>query len=225
MKDLNIKAFGGLLFLLLLISISLFLSAWTFNYWQAWIFIIVFGLSVLAITLYLMKKDPELLERRVQAGPSAEKETIQKIIQAIAGVDFIAIFILSALDHRFSWSTTSLSLIAVGNILVMIGLYIVFLVFKENTFTSATIEVAPKQKVTSSGPYALVRHPMYSGAFIMLLGVPLALGSLWGLLAVIPIIIVIVIRLFNEEKFLSSNLVGYKEYCKKVRSRLIPCVF
>lgn len=106
-----------------------------------------------------------------------------------------------------------------------LGLFVVFFVFKENTFTSATIEVDPGQKVISSGPYALVRHPMYSGAFIMLIGVPLALGSLWGLLAVIPIVIVIIIRLFNEEKFLFSNLVGYKEYCQKVHSRLIPFIF
>ena len=225
MKDLNKKAFGGLSFLLLLISISLFLSAWTFNYWQAWVFLAVFGISVLLITLYLMRKDPKLLERRVQAGPIAEKETTQKIIQAIAGVDFVVIFILSALDHRFVWSTISVLTILTGDILVALGLYIVFLVFKENTFTSATIEVDPEQRVVLSGPYALVRHPMYSGAFIMLIGVPLALGSWWGLLAVTPIIIVIIIRLFNEEKFLSINLVGYKEYCQKVRSRLIPFIF
>jgi protein-S-isoprenylcysteine O-methyltransferase Ste14 len=225
MKNINKKAFSGLIFLLFVIALTLFLSAWTLNYWRAWTFLVVFGVSVFAITIYLMKNDPKLLERRVQAGPAAEKETIQKFIQSIAGLAFISIFIFSAFDHRFMWSRMSSFLSVIGDVLVVIGLLIVFLVFKENTFTSATIEVNVEQKVVSTGSYSLVRHPMYSGAFIMLIGVPLSLGSWWGLLAVIPLIVVIVLRLLNEEKFLSRNLQGYKEYCQKVRSRLIPFVW
>jgi protein-S-isoprenylcysteine O-methyltransferase Ste14 len=225
MKNLNIKAFGGLLFLLLVIAMSLFLPAWTLDYWQAWIFLAVFSMSILAITLYLMKKDQKLLERRVNGSPIAEKETIQKIIQSIAGIAFIAIFILSALNHRFGLSVVSMYVVVSGDVLVALGLLIVFLVFKENTFTSATIEVSTEQKVISTGPYALVRHPMYIGAFIMLIGVSLALGSWLGLLAVIPIAFVIIWRLLDEEKFLAKNLSGYAEYLSRVKYRLIPFVW
>jgi len=225
MKSLIIKAFGGLLFLLFIIASALFLAAWTFNYWQAWIFLVVFGVSVLAITLYLMKKDQKLLESRVKAGPIAEKEMMQKVIQSIAGIAFVAIFILSALDHRSGWSAVPVFVVIAGDLLVALGLLGVFFVLKENTFTSATIDVATEQKVISTGPYSLVRHPMYSGAFVMLLGVPIALGSWWGLLAVLPIILVIVVRLFDEEKFLAKSLAGYPEYLNRVKYRLIPFVW
>ena len=225
MKNLGMQAFGGFLFLFLVMSSSIFLTAWTFNYWQAWTFLAVFFASVLTITIYLMKKDPKLLERRVRGGPSAEKEKSQQVIQSIAGIAFIAIFLISALDHRFGWSAVSLFIVLVGDVLVALGLLVVFLVFRENTFTSATIEIATDQKVISTGPYSLVRHPMYSGAFIMLLGVPIALGSWCGLLAVIPLILVIVARLFDEEKFLAQSLVGYPEYLNRVLYRLIPFVW
>ena len=225
MKNLNTKAFGGLLFLLLIMAALLFLPAWTLDYWQAWIFLVVFGLSTMVVTVYLMKKDPKLLERRVDAGPGAEKEKSQKIIQSVASIAFIAIFIVSALDHRFAWSMVSQYAIVVGDVLVALGLLAVFFVFKENTFTSATIEIDPVQKVISTGPYALVRHPMYAGAFIMLLGTPIALGSWWGLFAIIPLVISVIWRLLDEEKFLAKNLGGYVEYQNKVRYRLVPLVW
>ena len=225
MKNVNKKAFGGLFFLLLVLAVSLFLPAWTLQYWQAWVFLAVFSLSVFGITLYLMKKDPKLLERRVNAGPTAEKEKTQQVIQSLAGVAFIAIFVLSSLDHRFEWSTVSLYLVVTGDILVALGLFIVFLVFKENRFTSATIEVDPEQKVISTGPYALVRNPMYSGAFIMLFGIPLALGSWWGLLAVTPVVLVIIWRLLDEEQFLAKNLSGYSEYLNTVKYHLVPFIW
>ena len=225
MKDLNKKAFGGLFFLFVVLALSLFVSAWTYYYWEAWIFLAVFFVSVLAITLYLMKKDSQLLERRVKGGPAAEKEMIQQVIQSIAGIAFIAIFVLSALDHRFAWSTVSPYVAVAGDALVAVGLFMVFLVFRENTFTSATIEIAADQKVISTGPYALVRHPMYAGAFVMLFGVPIALGSWWGLVMVIPVMFVIIVRLLVEERFLTKNLSGYAEYQSKVKYRLIPLIW
>jgi protein-S-isoprenylcysteine O-methyltransferase Ste14 len=225
MNQLNIKAFAGMLQLLIIMSLVIFLPAWTFRYWQAWIFLAVFFVSVLAITLYLMKNDPKLLERRTDAGPVAEQQTIQKIIQSLAALAFIAMFIVSALDHRFAWSTMPPYVTALGDILVALGLYFVFLVFKENTFASGTIEVGAEQRVIATGPYAFVRHPMYIGALVMLLGVPLALGSWWGLLTIIPMTLVLVARLLDEEKFLARNLAGYCEYQNKVRSRLIPLIW
>lgn len=225
MKDLNKKAFGGLFFLVICLALSLFLPAWTLDYWQAWIFLAIFSASVLAITVYLMKKDPKLLERRVNAGPGAEKKTSQKIIQFIAQIAFIAVLVFPSVDHRFAWSVVPPYIVVVGDVLVALGLLIVFFVFRENTFTSAIIDVSPEQEVISTGPYALVRHPMYIGALVMLLGVPLALGSWWGLLAIIPITLVIVWRLLDEEKFLAKNLSGYLEYQNKVKYRLVPFIW
>jgi protein-S-isoprenylcysteine O-methyltransferase Ste14 len=225
MNQLVIRAFAGLLFLLIVMAIIIFVPAWTLDYRQAWIFLVVFFVPPLLITIYLMKHDPKLLERRTTAGPGAEQERIQNIIQALAGLAFIAIFIVSALDHRFGWSTVPAYVTALGDVLVIFGFYLVFLVFKENTFASGTIEVVAEQRVISTGPYALVRHPMYIGALVMLVGVPLALGSWWGLLAIIPMIIVLILRLLDEEKFLAKNLAGYRDYQSKVRYHLFPLIW
>jgi protein-S-isoprenylcysteine O-methyltransferase Ste14 len=225
MNQLNIKAFAGMLQLAIVLGLTIFLPAWTLDYWQAWILVAIFFACTLAVTLYLMKNDPKLLERRVKAGVGAEKERSQNIIQAFAALVFIAIFVVSALDHRFAWSTVPPYLIALGDILIAIGFYLVFLVFKENTFASGTIEVGAEQKVIATGPYALVRHPMYIGALVMLIGVPLALGSLWGLIAIVPMVVVLVARLLDEEKFLAKNLAGYSEYQGKVRHRLLPLIW
>jgi protein-S-isoprenylcysteine O-methyltransferase Ste14 len=203
----------------------IFLSTWTLDYWQAWIFLAVFFAPAFAITFYLMKNDPKLLERRTTAGPGAEQQKSQNIIQAFAALAFIAMLIVSALDHRFAWSTVPAGAIALGDILVIVGFYSVFLVFRENTFASGTIEVVAEQRVISSGPYAHVRHPMYVGALVMLTGVPLALGSWWGLLGIIPMTIVLVFRLLDEEKFLAKNLAGYSEYQSKVKRRLLPLIW
>jgi protein-S-isoprenylcysteine O-methyltransferase Ste14 len=225
MKDLNKKALGGLLWLLIVMAAALFLPAWSLRYWQAWTFLAVFSVSVLSITLYLMKNDPKLLERRVNAGPGAEKETSQRIIQTVASISFVIVIVFPAIDHRFGWSLVPAFVVAAGDAVVALGLLIVFFVFKENTFTSATIEVDAEQKVISTGPYALVRHPMYFGGLLMLLGMPLALGSWWGLFTVIPIALAIIWRLVDEEKFLAKNLPGYSEYRNKVRYRLLPFIW
>jgi|SRR5271155_2098098 protein-S-isoprenylcysteine O-methyltransferase Ste14 len=225
MNRLNIKAFAGILQLLVVMAAIIFLPAWTLDYWQAWVLVAVFFACTLAVTLYLMKNDPKLLERRVKAGVGAEQERSQNIIQAIAAFSFIAIFVVSVLDHRFAWSTVSPLVSALGDMLVALGFYFVFLVFKENSFASGTIEVGAGQCVVSSGPYALVRHPMYVGALVMLAGVPLALGSLWGLLALVPMTLVLIARLLDEEKFLARNLAGYSDYQKKVKHHLIPLIW
>ncbi len=225
MSQLNIKAFAGMLQLLMMLGLTIFLPSWTLDYWQAWVMVAIFFACTLAVTLYLMKNDPKLLERRVKAGVGAEQERSQNIIQAFAALAFIGLFVVSALDHRFSWSTVPPSLIALGDILIVVGFYLVFLVFKENTFASGTIEIGAEQKVVTTGPYALVRHPMYIGALVMLVGVPLALGSYWGLIAIVPMVVVLVLRLLDEEKFLAKNLAGYCEYQRKVRHRLVPLIW
>jgi protein-S-isoprenylcysteine O-methyltransferase Ste14 len=225
MTNLNAKALGGLLGLLVVMAALLFVPAWTLNYGRAWAFLMVFGAAVLAITLYLMKEDPKLLERRVYAGPSAEKEIGQQIVQSITAVGFTAGLVVPALDHRLHWSRVPLAVSVAGDIVVAAGFLIIFFVYRENSFASATIELAPDQKVISTGPYALVRHPMYLGGFMMFVGIPLALGSWWGLLVFTLMMPAIIWRLLDEERFLASNLAGYSEYVRRVRYRLAPFVW
>jgi protein-S-isoprenylcysteine O-methyltransferase Ste14 len=222
---LNIKAWLGLVFLAIAMGLLLFLPAGTAQYWQAWGFLVVFFGASLLITLYLMKKDPALLKRRLSGGPTAEKEKTQKMIMFFTTLGFIALLVVPALDYRFMWSSVPFYLVIAGDMLTALGFYIVFLVYRENTFTSATIEVASDQKVISTGPYAIVRHPMYAGSLLYLLGMPFALGSYWRLLVLVAMMPFLIWRLFDEERFLSKNLPGYAEYCAKVRWRLMPGVF
>lgn len=225
MKTLKQRAFEGLFFLFVALSTILFLSAWSLDYFQTWVFLIAFFVCVAAITVYLFRNDTALLQRRMTAGPADEKEKSQKVIQSFAQLAFISIFVLSALDHRYHWSAVPLFVIVLGDVLVAFGLFMVFLVFKENSFTSGIIEVDKEQQVISTGPYSIIRHPMYSGALIMLIGTPLALDSWWGLVTIIPFTFVIIARLLDEEEFLLKNLSGYPEYIKKVRYRFLPGVY
>ena len=215
----------GLAQLVVVIGVALFVPAGTVGFIEGWIFLAVFSGSSLAITLYLMKRDPALLERRTQAGPVAEKELSQKIIQGLASIAFLSTLVVPALDHRFRWSHVPMAAVIGGDVLVALGFLTVFLVFRANTFTSAVIEVAAEQRVIETGPYAIVRHPMYSGALVMFIGVPLALGSFVGLLTFVPFAATIVWRLLDEERFLSSHLTGYAAYRDKTRYRLVPRVW
>jgi len=210
---------------LIALGVGLFAPAWTFDFWQAWVYILVFTASAALITLYLWNRDPRLLQRRLNAGPTAEHEKSQRLIQLVAALAFIGLFVVSSLDRRFSWSHVPTSITIAADIVVALGFLIVFVVFRENTYTAATIEVMAEQVVVSSGPYALVRHPMYAGALLMLLATPIALGSWWGLVMCIPMFLAIVWRLIDEEKFLSSNLSGYAEYRTIVIYRLIPLIW
>jgi protein-S-isoprenylcysteine O-methyltransferase Ste14 len=145
MNRLYLKASAGLLLLFLAMAAMLFIPAGTLDYWQAWVFLAVYFASSLALSLYLMKKDPELLRRRVRGGPTAEKETVQKIIMSIVSLGFIGLLIVPALDHRFAWSHMTTCTALAGDGLVAIGWLAIFFVFRENTFSSATIELAPDQ--------------------------------------------------------------------------------
>jgi protein-S-isoprenylcysteine O-methyltransferase Ste14 len=225
MRSIKAKAALGTGFLALVMGLLLFIPAGTARYWQAWGFLLVFFGSALWVTVYLMKHDPTLLQRRLSGGPIAERQTSQKIIMFLASVGFVALLVVAALDFRFKWSRVPLALVIVGDLLTALGFYVVFLVYKENSFASATIEVADDQKVISTGPYAIVRHPMYAGSFLYLLGMPLALASYWDLLPLMLMIPSVIWRLFDEERFLANNLPGYTAYCAKLRWRLVPRVF
>ena len=225
MDTLRVKALSGLAFMTLMIGVFLFVPAGTLDYWQAWVYLFVFSGSCVIVTLYFLKHVTELIKRRVKAGPTAEKEKTQKVIQSLANVAFILGVLLPGLDHRFQWSQVPLSLVLAGDVFVLLGLIAVFFVFKENTYTSAIVEVDQGQKVISTGPYRLVRHPMYAGALVMFLFTPVALGSFWAVLGTFPLIVLIIFRLLDEEKFLAEHLSGYKEYCNTTRYRLIPRIW
>lgn len=205
-----------------ILGLLLFLPAGTLNYWQAWVVIAIFVLGSNAIGVYLSIYDPELLERRKQAGPRAETRPAQKIIILVLIAALVGMLVLSALDHRFGWSAIPAPLSLLAQVLAALGLYITFLVLKENTFSASTIKVFEDQKVISTGPYALVRHPMYSGMLLLVLATPLALGSWWGLVPVLLVIPAMVWRIFDEENLLNAELPGYADYASRVRYRLVP---
>ncbi len=225
MNNLMAKTFLGFAFLMVVLALALFIPAGSLSFWQAWVYLAVWAVCVILITTYLIKNDQELLAGRVQAGPVAETQKSQKIIQSMASLCFIGLFIVPGLDHRLGWSQVSpiVSLIADG--VVALGFYVVFLTFRENSYTRGTIEVSQEQKVVTTGPYRMVRHPMYAGAILLLLATPLALGSWVAVPFSLPIILVVVIRLLDEEKYLAKNLKGYQEYCRTVRYHLVPNVW
>jgi len=224
-NKLIVQAFAGLAFLLVVLGLVLFLSAASFSFWQAWVYLAVFGVCTLLITLYLMRFDQRLLASRVQAGPVTETQKTQQVIQGFASLFFIGLFIVAGLDYRFHWSVVPLAASVIADIFVALGFYFVFLVFKENSFTSDTIEVKDEQKVVTTGPYAVVRHPMYAGASVLLIFTGMALGSWVAIPFALPLILVVAIRLVEEEKFLAANLAGYEAYRQKVRYRLIPMIW
>ena len=221
-KYLFIKAIGGLLYVSIAVFALVFLPAWTFNYWEAWVFLAVFTVSISAIFIYLARNDPSLLARRVK---TTEKARNQNIIRFLLNLAFTAVFVVSALDHRFAWSAVPLKIVFFGDVLVALGLLLIFFVFKENTFTAQTVEVETEQRVISTGPYAIVRHPMYVGGLVFIAGIPLALSSWWGLLMAALFAPVIAWRILDEERLLTMDLMGYAEYREKVKFRLIPFVW
>jgi protein-S-isoprenylcysteine O-methyltransferase Ste14 len=222
MKNLRARAWLALIVLGVLMGLLLFVSAGTVHYWQAWTYLSIFMTASALTTLYLMRRDPALLERRMSGGPMAEKQPAQKFIMLCTSICFVALLVVPAFDRRFGWSAMPMAGTLSGDLLVAIGFSLIFLVYRENTFTSATIEVVDNQRVISTGPYAIVRHPMYASASLYLLGTPLALGSYWALVPVAAMIPFLIWRLFDEERFLAENLSGYIEYQKRVRHRLLP---
>jgi protein-S-isoprenylcysteine O-methyltransferase Ste14 len=223
--SLAVRAWFALVLLAAVMGLLLFVSAGTMSYWEAWVYLgIFFGASALT-TMFLIRRDPALLERRMRGGPTAEKRPVERLIMVFASLGFIALLVVPALDYRFRWSTVPVWAILAGDALVIVGFYFIFLVYRENRYTSATIEVAPGQTVVSTGPYAIVRHPMYASALLYLVGIPLALGSYWGLAALAGMLPFLLWRLFDEERFLAQNLPGYADYQNKVRHRLLPGIW
>jgi protein-S-isoprenylcysteine O-methyltransferase Ste14 len=222
MQELTKKAIMGLIWIQIITALMLFLPAWTVRYWEAWVYWLLFSVLSVVITLHLLKHDPVLLESRLKVGPTAEHEKSQKFIRTLATILWCALLIVPGIERHFHSSRIPAALVLVADGLVAVGYYIVFLALLENRWAASIIEVQPGQRVISTGPYGIVRHPMYSGGVLMILATPLALGSLWAFVCAVLFFGVIAARLLDEERYLSKNLPGYDEYRRKVRYRLIP---
>jgi protein-S-isoprenylcysteine O-methyltransferase Ste14 len=198
------------------------LPAGTLNYWQVYLYFAVIIIPMLFVLRYFLKHDPKFLERRTRG---REKVKEQKLIQMLNLPVFIAAFIVPGLDKRFGWSEIPSEVVFVTDAVILCGYLFIFLVFRENSYASRIIEIDREQKVITTGPYTIVRHPMYLGVLIMYLPTPIALGSYWGLIPMVLLPLTLVLRIINEEKVLRENLAGYKEYCLKTNYRLIPYIW
>jgi protein-S-isoprenylcysteine O-methyltransferase Ste14 len=210
---------------LVVFGLLVFWPVGTFDYWRGWAFIAVFAASTTIPSLYLAAKNPAALKRRMQAGPAAETRLLQKIIISIAFLAMGATIMVSALDFRFGWSSVPAAVSVVGDVLVAVGLGIAMVTTIQNSYASANITVESGQELVSTGMYSVVRHPMYFGNVVLMIGIPLALGSYWGLLFVIPGLAVLAVRILDEEKVLTQQLAGYRDYAQRVHYRLVPYVW
>lgn len=219
------QAWLGALKFQLVLALLIFGPALSLTFWQGWLYWCVFLACVLSLTFYFLRHDPALVARRMRAGPTAEREATQKLIQLLAAIFLCATIVVSALDHLYRWSSVPWQLVVAGDLLVVAGFAVMFLVFRENTFAASTIAVESGQKVVTTGPYALVRHPMYSGALVLFFATPIALASWWGLVPAAMLAGALVWRLVTEETYLDRNLPGYPAYRRALRWRLVPGVW
>jgi protein-S-isoprenylcysteine O-methyltransferase Ste14 len=224
-KSLSRRAFEGLAKFTVAMAAMIFLPAWTLAYWEAWVFLLVYCGLCAAFSVYFLARDPQLIMRRMKAGPVAEKEPAQRIIMTIASAGFVGIIVVSALDHRFGWSGVPPWVVLASDAVVALSFFLVAVVLRWNSYAASTIRVEDNQPVVSTGPYAVIRHPMYAAALPMFVAMPLALGSWWGLLPFLAIVPAIIWRLLDEERFLVAHLHGYARYRESVRYRLIPGVW
>jgi protein-S-isoprenylcysteine O-methyltransferase Ste14 len=225
MNGLARRALRACLFWVLGLAALVFIPAWTLDYWQAWLFITVFACASVTITVDLAIQNPRLLESRLRVGPQAEKEPAQKIITLIVFFGFFSMLVFAGLDHRVGWSSVPASVSVMGDALIVLGSLLFFVVLRENPFSTATIRIVESQTIISTGPYARVRHPMYTGMLVFLAGIPLALGSWWGLFAVLAMLPAFIWRLLDEERLLRQRLPGYTGYQREVKYRLLPYIW
>jgi len=226
MDNLHLRATCAALAGAAVLFAVIFIPAWTLDYWQGWAFFLMLMASTSLVTIYMALYDKPLLESRLRMGPGVEKTAVQKTITSVGGVVFFGAFIIMVFDHRFGWSPAVPTFLSIlGDVLGALGMLIYFLVVKENHFAAATVDVVEGQTVVSTGPYVMVRHPMYAGAILVLFGAPLALGSWWGFLLTPITIGGFAWRLLDEKKYLCEHLPGYAEYARAVCFRLVPHIW
>ncbi|MDD4803549.1 MAG: isoprenylcysteine carboxylmethyltransferase family protein [Syntrophomonas sp.] len=214
------KAYRGPIVGIIVLGLVFFVSAGSLRYWQAWIYWTIFSSLTLFITVYFFKRSPELLARRNQV---KDQKTVKKI-PAFLNL-YILAYLVPGFDFRFHWSMVPVWVVVAANLMVFLGYVFIIIVFKENSYASANIKVEKEQQIISTGPYAIIRHPMYTGLLVMILFAPLALGSYWAIIPGLLYIPWTVIRIKNEEELLLRELPGYKDYCLKIHYRLIPSIW
>lgn len=207
---------------IVIMGLMFFLPAGTIRYWEAWAYMAILVIPMIIFLLYLIKHDPDLLERRMRM---KEKETEQKAIIKIGSLIFIIIYLIPGFDQRYSWSSVPVAIIIIADIIVLTGYLLFVRVLIENSYASRIVEVEQQQKVITTGPYKIVRHPMYSAVLLMYSFGPLALGSYWAMIGNVLLILILVARIKNEEKVLSKELEGYQDYLQRTRYRLIPGIW
>jgi protein-S-isoprenylcysteine O-methyltransferase Ste14 len=220
-----LKTFFSLAVLVLVMGGFIFIPAGTLDYWQAWLFLACYFAASLVVSLWLARHDPALLQRRMRGGPFAEGGLSQKLIMTLISAGFVALLAVPGLDRRNGWSNMPGAIAILGEALLLAGWAGILLVFRANSFAAATIQIASDQRVISTGPYSVVRHPMYAAALLMFLGIPVSLGSWWGILVLLAIVPALAWRLVDEERMLLRDLNGYADYRRKVRWRLIPLLW
>jgi protein-S-isoprenylcysteine O-methyltransferase Ste14 len=221
-RQLVRMAFVRLLAGFVILLAMLLLPAGTLAFREAWAYMAVLFLPVTLVLAYLLKNDPGLLERRMR---TKEKEAEQGLVVKVASVCLLFVVLLPGFDHRFQWSNVPVAAVVVADVLILLGYALVVLVFRENSYASRIIEVEQDQHVISTGPYAIVRHPMYVGVIVIYVLTPVALGSWWAVIPALPLVPILVARIWNEEKVLAEELVGYQEYMRTTRYRLVPGVW
>ena len=210
---------------LVVFGLLVFGPAGTFDYWRGWAFMAGSALATLIPSIYLGLRNPEALRRRMHAGPGAETRTLQKVISVVAFGSLAAMIVVSALDFRFGWSSVPSAVSVAGDVLVAIGLGMSMIVVIQNSYAAANITVESEQQLVTGVCCGFVRHRMLLGNVIMMIGIPLALGSYWGFVLVIPGLIVLGLRIADEEDMLKQQLDGYREYMQQVHFRLVPYVW
>ena len=221
-RQLLIKVLIRLVLAIIVLGLIFFIPAGSINFWEAWVYMGILFIPMIFVLIYLLKNDPELLERRMKI---KEKEEPQKVFIKLSLLVFFIAFIIPGFDYSFEWSKVLFIVIIIADLFIFIGYLLFFLVLKENTYASRIIEVEKGQKVISTGPYAIIRHPMYIAVLTMYVLSPLALGSYWAVLAVLPLPVLIILRIKSEEKMLIDKLPGYREYTQKVKYRLLPYIW
>jgi protein-S-isoprenylcysteine O-methyltransferase Ste14 len=216
------KVYGRVFLAVPVIWAILFLPAGTLAYWEAWLYLAILLIPMFFVFRYLLKNDPQLLERRMQM---REREAVQRRIIYWSLLYLLLVFMLPGFDKRWGWSDVAPPAVLAADLVVMLGYGLFFLVLRENQYASRTIQVEKDQRVISSGPYAIVRHPMYLGVMLMYLASPLALGSYWALVPALLIVPILVARILNEEQVLERDLRGYREYKQVTKYRLLPRIW
>jgi protein-S-isoprenylcysteine O-methyltransferase Ste14 len=212
---------------IVLLAVSMFLPAGQLGWIEGWVFLVVFTVMMFAAVAYLWRTHPEVVVARSSYHREGQTAA-QDLIFVVVLVLFVGIFAVAALDAaRFHWSSVPLWLIVVGYVLFVLGMAGNVWVMSVNKFAepSVRIQTERSQTVIDTGPYAIVRHPLYTTAFFLLGGIPLALGSFWALVPVAIASLVIIVRTALEDRMLQNELPGYKEYARRVRYRLIPGIW